>query len=107
MTGLHQSLDEQIRFAIENKRLLEITYLGKRRIVEPHDYGVQKRVERLFVYQLRTVSPPSSDRRTIGWRLLDVPKIEHCVVLNETFPGSRGRDHKNHMTWDILYARVR
>ena len=107
MTELNQSLDQHIRFAIENKRLIELSYQGKRRIVEPHDYGVQKSVERLFVYQLRTVSPPSSGRRTIGWRLLDVPKIEHLVVLNETFPGSRGRDHQNHMTWDVLYARVR
>lgn len=104
MTKLHQSLDQQIRFAIENKRLIEVTYHGKPRVAEPHDYGVQKSVERLFVYQ-RT-SPASSGRSKANWRLLDVPKVEGLVVLNETFQGSRGREHTRHMTWDVLYARV-
>ena len=43
------SLDAQIRFAIEHTRLLHLAYLGKARVVEPHDYGVQKGQERLLV----------------------------------------------------------
>jgi hypothetical protein len=97
---------EQLRAAIEGKRLIELSYKGKRRIAEPHDYGVQNGVDRLFVYQLRSVWPTSSDPAARGWRLLDVPSIEDCVVLNETFRGSRGRPDQKHMTWDVLYARV-
>jgi hypothetical protein len=103
--GNPESIDEQVRHAIENKLLLEISYNGKWRVVEPHDYGVHNGEERLLVYQLRSV-PPSSDGRAIGWRLLDVSKIQGCGVLNESFGGSRGQAHRNHLKWEILYARV-
>lgn len=100
-----ESIDEQLRHAIDDKRLVEVGYNGKRRVVEPHDYGVHKGMERLLVYQLRSV-PASSDRRATGWRLLDVAKIQSCSVLNESFRGSRGQAHRNHLKWEILYARV-
>lgn len=95
-----------MRFAIAHKRLVEIRYNGTSRVAEAHDYGVQKGVERLFVYQLR--APTRSSRQpATGWRLLDVPKIESCVLLDETFPGSRGRSDQHHLKWDTLYVRVR
>ena len=99
------SIDEQLRHAIENKRLIDVSYNGKRRIVEPHDYGIHNGVERLLVYQLRSM-PASSDRQATGWRLLDVSKIQSCVALTESLRGSRGQAHRNHLKWEILYARV-
>jgi hypothetical protein len=98
------SLDEQLRFAIQNKRLVEIRYLGRLRTAEPHDYGVHKGIERLLVFQLRAV--PASGRNIPEWRLLDTAKIEACAVLETEFPGSRGASHSRHMEWDVLYARV-
>lgn len=103
MTEIHRSLDQQIRFAIEHKRLVEVTYNGKGRLAEPHDYGVQNGIERLLVYQ-RGSSPVG--RRETHWRLLSIPEIERLVVSVDTFPGSRGRDHSDHKTWDVVYARV-
>jgi hypothetical protein len=100
----YRTVDEQIRFAIANKRLIELTYQGKRRVAEPHDYGVRKRVTRLLVYQLRVLSP--GERSPTGWRRLDVSQITDCRVLEETFPGSRGAAHAHHHGWDVLYARV-
>jgi hypothetical protein len=100
------SLDAQIRFAIEHKRLLRLGYLGKVRVVEPHDYGVQKDREKLLVYQRYEVAV-SSRPGTEGWRLLELPKFESCEVLDQTFPGSRGEAHQRHYTWDVLYARVK
>ena len=99
------SIDGQLRFAIAGKRLIEVTYTGSIRLVEPHDYGVQKGVVRLFVYQRRTsfVVPGKS---ATGWRMLDVQKIEKCVVTDETFKGSRGTAEQSHNVWDVLYARV-
>lgn len=100
-----QPVDEQLRFAIKNKRLVEIRYKGYARIAEPHDYGVFKGIERLLVFQLR--GPARSPQQSVkGWRLLDVSEIEECVVLAETFGGSRGQSHTNHKDWDIVYARV-
>lgn len=91
------ALDQQIHFAIANKRLIEVTYKGRARRAEPHDYGTIKGVERLLTYQLDPV----------GWRLLDVPKIEALTVLDDTFKGSRGTAHDDHHRWDIVYARVK
>ena len=34
-----------MRFAIAGKRLLEVGYNGSVRLVEPHDYGMQKGVK--------------------------------------------------------------
>jgi len=101
-----QALDELLRFAIEHKRLIGLRYKGCDRIAEPHDYGIQGGVTRLFVYQLAaSVRRPGKD--VVGWRCLDVEKIEACVILDETFPGSRGRDYPRHMNWDVVYARVK
>ena len=97
--------DEELRFAIEHRRLLQLRYHGRSRVAEPHDYGVHKGIERLLVFQLRApVDLPGKSVK--GWRLLDVSQIEDCVVLDEEFPGSRGETHRNHLQWEILYGRV-
>lgn len=98
-------IDQPVRAAIAERRLLQLTYKGKSRIVEPHDYGVQGGKPRLFVYQLRVVGETES-AKTRGWRLLDVSGITKCEVLDQTFPGSRGQSHQEHLTWDVVYARV-
>ena len=100
------SIDGQLRFAIAGKRLIEVNYKGAVRLCEPHDYGVQKGVVRLLVYQRHTtfVLPGKS---ATGWRMLDVAKIERCAVRDETFEGSRGTADQSHYAWDVLYARVK
>jgi hypothetical protein len=98
------SLDERIRHAIAEKQLLEIGYKRVVRLVEPHDYGVIDGTERLLVFQLRA---RDSGEGAVGWRLLDVAKIEKCVVTDQTFDGGRGQSHQKHYRWETLYARVR
>ena len=97
------SLDERIRRAIAGKRLLEIRYKRAVRLAEPHDYGVIDGTERLLCFQLHG---PDSGNGAVGWRLLDVAKIESCVVIDQTFAGSRGQSHQQHYQWETLYARV-
>jgi hypothetical protein len=99
------AIDAQLRSAIDGKRLIQLRYHGRPRTVEPHDYGIQKGIERLLVYQLRAPFDRSGESVT-GWRLLDVSQIEDCEVLNEGFPGSRGDSYRRHLEWEILYARV-
>jgi hypothetical protein len=76
------SLDERIRRAIAEKRLLEIRYKNAIRLVERHDYGVIDGTERLLIFQL---NGPDSGKGAVGWRLLDVVKIESCLVTEQTF----------------------
>ncbi len=101
---MHDSLDARIRFAVAHRRLIEVRYKNSARVDEPHDYGVQKGVERLLVYQLR--GPARPRQQAAGWRLLDVAKIEGCTVLDATFAGSRGAQHRQHHAWDVVHARV-
>jgi hypothetical protein len=100
-----KDLDETLRFAIANKRLLQFTYKGALRVAEPHDYGVMKGTTRLFVYQLRG-SSTTPGKGVVGWKLLFVEEMSGCAVLEESFPGSRGASHQRHNEWEVLYARV-
>ncbi|HXT68832.1 MAG TPA: hypothetical protein VN700_03710 [Vicinamibacterales bacterium] len=97
-------LGTRIRFAIANRRLVELRYAGVARLTEPHDYGILNRRERLLVYQLR--GPARPGQASIGWRLLDISKIEALTVLVDTFSGSRGTAHRDHHQWESVYARV-
>ena len=82
--------DEQLRFAIANRRLIEVTYGGSLRIAEPYDYGLRKNTATLVMYQLRTSGVPEG-KSNRGWRLLDVSKIEALTVLSESFSGGRDK----------------
>lgn len=97
---------QQVRTAIAERRLLQLTYKGKTRIAEPHDYGVKSGRTRLLVYQLRVVGEIETAKNR-GWRLLDFAEITSCTVLDDTFKGSRGDSHQDHHAWDVVYARVK
>jgi hypothetical protein len=99
-----QSIDPLIRLAIQRKRLVEVRYNGQSRIVEPHDYGSQRGIERLLVYQLRTSA--FAGQHAVGWRLFDIRKIKTLIILDARFKGSRRTSDQDHHNWDALYARV-
>ena len=96
-------VDQRLKQAITEKRLVELSYKrGPVRALEPHDYGVQKGVERLLAYQVGGFSrsgPPH------GWRMLDIADISELVILDRTFAGSRDADQR-HRDWDEIFARV-
>lgn len=95
----------KLRFAIAHKRLLGLEYNARLRVAEPHDFGAMDGTSKLLVYQLLVDGAADGDR-TLGWRLLDVGKIAVCKVLEQTFAGSRGDSHREHMRWDAVFARV-
>lgn len=96
------NVDRVIRTAIKQKRLLRLRYGGRERIVEPHDYGVQKGVVRLLAYQ---VSGESSGRLP-NWRWLDVPQISDIELLDSKFAGGRPNAVGKHHRWDEVFIRV-
>jgi hypothetical protein len=95
----------KLRFAIAHKRLVGIEYNSRLRVAEPHDFGAMNGTAKLLVYQLIVDGVAPGDRAQ-GWRLLDVNKIGACRVLEQTFAGSRGDSHEQHMNWDAVFARV-
>lgn len=98
------ALDADLRFAIQNKRLITISYDGRIRLVEPHDYGIRAGEAALLAYQVKGTG--RDGKPATGWRSLKLSRIQDCRVTDQTFPGSRGHESRAHMKWDQLFARV-
>jgi hypothetical protein len=94
------SIDEQLRYAIANRLLVQIVYDGSTRLIEPHDYGVQSGATRLLAFQRRRSGGAP------GKSLFELSKIQSCIVLVDTFRGTRGDPAQDHYVWDVLHARV-
>jgi hypothetical protein len=94
-------LHQLVYGAIERKRLIRFSYKSKERIVEPHDYGIQRSIARLLSWQIAG----QSSSRLPGWRWFDVADMRGIEVLDIAFAGNRevsGQHHK----WDQIFIRV-
>jgi predicted DNA-binding transcriptional regulator YafY len=87
--------------AIQNKRLIRFRYQNKERIVEPHDYGIQKGSARLLSWQIAG----ESNGRLPGWRWFDVGGIQDFEMSERTFSGNRDVSGKHHQ-WEKIFIRV-
>jgi len=96
-------LDQLIRTAIEQTRLLRLRYRDKLRIVEPHDYGVHNGVIKLLTWQIGGASSGPLP----NWRWMETDLIADAQILDRTFPGGRPTPSGKHHQWDKLYLRVR
>jgi len=95
--------DELIRVAIEHKHLVQLRYVNRLRIVEPHDYGIQGGIVKLLVYQVGGVS----SGKLPNWRWMEVDQISDLQILDKTFPGGRSAPSGKHHKWDTLFIRVK
>jgi predicted DNA-binding transcriptional regulator YafY len=99
--GIDPELHQMLYAAIENKRLLRFRYQNKERIVEPHDYGIQKKIAKLLSWQV----DGQSSGRIPGWRWFDVSGMKDTEILDRTFAGNRDVSSKHH-EWDEIFIRV-
>lgn len=88
--------------AIEERRLIRLSYKDRERIVEPHDYGIHKGTLKLLAYQVGG----SSTNRLPGWRWMEADQISDIQLLNRTFPGGRPAPSGQHHTWEKVFIRV-
>lgn len=95
--------DALIRAAIAQARLVQLQYLGKKRIVEPHDYGIHKGIVKLLAYQVGGLS----GGKLPNWRWLEANKISDIRILDRTFAGGRSAPAGKHHEWDEVFARVK
>jgi hypothetical protein len=94
--------DRLLRKAIRTKHLLRFRYKAQERVAEPHDYGIQNGVVRLFCYQVGG----RSSGRLPGWRLVDVSEMQDCEILERRFAGNREAHSGRHHQWDEIFIRV-
>lgn len=100
---LNPNINPLLRKAIEERRLIRLTYKGRERVVEPHDYGVHKGIVKLLGYQVGG----SSSHKIPAWRSMEESLISGIELLNGTFPGGRPTPSGNHHQWDQIFIRVR
>ena len=96
-------VDELLRTAIQNRRMVRLRYENRERILEPHDYGVQKGCVRLLGYQVGG----SSSGKLPNWRWIDVDGISDLELLSRKFKGGRPAPSGKHHKWDQLFIRVK
>jgi len=96
------SLDDLLRRAIAERRMIRFTLDGLERVAEPHDYGTLKDLDRVLVYQ---VGGESRSGGLPDWRLVTVKKMSKLEVLDRTFSEHSGTG-KRHHHWDRLFATV-
>jgi hypothetical protein len=97
------NVDQLLREAIKQRRMVRLRYHNRERILEPHDYGIQKGSPRLLAYQ---VGGSSSDRLP-NWRWVDVNGISDLQLLDRSFQGGRPGPSGQHHQWDQLFIRVK
>jgi hypothetical protein len=91
----------QLLDAITARHQVSFIYQGKLRIVEPHDYGIQKETPRLLSYQ---IGGQSGSGPLPNWRMFDLNKMSEFKMLDALFAGNRPA--KQHQKWDKLFLRV-
>ncbi len=96
------NVDQLLRMAIKQRRLIRLLYGGKERIVEPHDYGIHNGSAKLLAYQVAG----ASSNRLPNWRWMEADSISNIQLLDRTFPGGRPSPSGKHHGWDALFIRV-
>jgi len=100
---LSPNIDQLLRAAIAETRLIRLRYLDRERIVEPHDYGEHNGIIKVLTYQVGG----SSSGPLPNWRWMDVEQISDVQPLDQTFPGGRPTSSGKHHKWDSLFIRVK
>ena len=96
-------MDSLLRQAIAERRLVSFVLDGRRRIGEPHDYGIKDGVPKLLFYH---TAGGSSSGQPLGWRTALLSKMSDLKLLDERFPGPRSAPSGRHVSWDVLFASV-
>jgi hypothetical protein len=83
-----KTMNQGICNAIRNRNLLNFSYDGYLRVVEPHAHGISTAGHEVIrCYQVRG---SGSDGKSTGWHLMTVSKIVGLKAMEETF--SKPRD---------------
>lgn len=95
-------MNREIIDAIKNQNVIEFTYDGETRIVEPHCYGLTtKGNEGLRAFQ----TGGHSSTGTMGWKMYDLGKADDVEVSEETFE-TRDDYRKGDKGMSKIYAEL-
>jgi len=90
--------------AIEGKKIIEFTYDGHYRKVEPYCHGrSSKNKESLRAYQ---IAGGSNSRSVPFWRLFSVKKMRDTTLTNETFTPNRPQYNPNDRDLSPIHCNI-
>ncbi|SER27710.1 hypothetical protein SAMN04489841_3515 [Natrinema salaciae] len=98
------NMSEIICKAIREQKVLEFTYDGHHRKVEPYCHGQSKKgKESLRGYQ---IAGGSNSRRVPFWRLFTVAKMGNLTLTDETFNGNRPHYNPNDKDLSPIHCNI-
>lgn len=96
-------MDDELRAAIQQRRLVEFRYQGLLRVAEPHLLGMIKTKKMLLIFQIGGLSRSGT---LPDWRTVEVSKMSELTVLEDLFPGPRpevsGSRSKFTTVWTVV-----
>ena len=97
-------MDELIRQAIAERRLLAYRYNGQRRVGEPHLYGLRNGQPTLLVYQTEGTSFAGPYP---NWRRCELRGLSRFTITGRRFANPRLRSNDALSDWSEVWAIVR
>jgi hypothetical protein len=97
-------MDELIRQAIAERRLLAYRYNGQRRVGEPHLYGLWNGQPTLLVYQTEGTSFAGPYP---NWRRCGLSGLSRLTITGRSFANPRLSSNASHSDWSEIWAIVR
>ncbi|MEG1563489.1 MAG: hypothetical protein RR365_07150 [Bacteroides sp.] len=96
-------MDQVIRQAITNKKLITFSYQGHQRVVEPHILGIKDGDVQILGYQIGGSS--KSGKPLPDWRRFSMNEMLNTAMDTRSFAGAR--EYRGWLdTWDQKYLIV-
>ena len=97
-------MNQTIITAIQNRSILEFTYEGHHRVVEPHSYGLSaSRKEVIRCYQIGGSSVANS---VPSWKIMDVDQIVGLFVTSRHFVRPRAGYRKGDRRLSAIFCEI-
>ncbi len=98
------AIDQLIRQAIVERRVVAYRYDGQRRVGEPHLYGLSNGKPMVLIFQTdgTHVAGPYPN-----WRRCDLDRLARLTTTSRTFARARLSPDADHADWDEVWAIVR
>lgn len=97
-------MNTEIKNAVETKAILEFTYDGHHRVIEPHAHGVSTAGnEVLRCYQ---IAGGSVHGTVPGWHLMKISKMINIVTTNSHFDVPRPEYKRGDKGMSTIYAQL-
>jgi hypothetical protein len=99
-------MDNNLCGAIQNRNIIEFIYDGKKRVVEPYCFGLNKSTGNKMLRAFQ-VGGFSSSGKSTDWKLYVVSKLQNLIVTEQIFEVNRSGYNPNDKDINPIYCCIR